>query len=227
MILAAAIMHLYVDRRLIGLDITSSEQLSPHRSHHRGQHLAYHHYPAAHRSPADVYARVAQEDDALTKKRIVVGIFADDGVDDDSVRDQTLGDDPQRQRRHRYSLLFTLLAGALLSFGHFDEVLGRIDFQYLADLVADHFRFRSAVSAYALFRCAGNHPLHAGKIGGQRLAARMLAPLFLFWSRWQRVALALGDHFRVTDARLELQQLQLQIAQLLAARAVLGDSLQT
>jgi hypothetical protein len=54
----------------------------------------------------------------------------------------------------------------------------------------------------------------------------MLAPLLLFRSRWQRVAFALGGHFRVADARLELQQLQLQIAQLPAAGAILGDPLQ-
>ena len=33
---------------------------------------------------------------------LIIGIFADDGVDDDSVRDQALVDDPYRQRRHRY-----------------------------------------------------------------------------------------------------------------------------
>ena len=226
MVLAAAIMHLHIDRRLIGLDVTSGEQLSAHRSHNRRQHLTYRHHPAAHRGPADVDARVAQEDDALTIKWVVIGIFADDGVDDDPVRDQALGDDPHRQRRHRYSLLFTCLAGAFLAFGHLHEVLGRLHFQYFADFVADHFRPRPAASAYALFRRTGNHSLHAGKTGRQSLAARMLASLLLFRRGGQRGAFALGGHFNVADARLELQQLQLQIAKLLAARAVLGDPLQ-
>src|ERR1019366_6770087 len=132
------------------------------------------------RGPADVDACVAQEDDDLTIKWVVIGIFADDGVDDDPVRDQALVDDPYRQRRHRYPLLLTLFAGAFLALGHLHEVLGRLHFQYFADFVADHFRSRPAVSAYALFRCAGNHPLHAGKIGWQGLAARMPAPLLLF-----------------------------------------------
>src|SRR5450631_3046159 len=139
MILAAAVMHLHIDGRLIGLDVTSGEQLAPHRSHHRRQHLTDRHHPAANRGPADVDAGVAQQDHALTIERIVVGIFAYDGLDDDSVRDQALGDDPRRQRRHGYALLFTFLAGALLALGHFDKVLGRLYIQYLADLVADHF----------------------------------------------------------------------------------------
>ena len=41
MVLAASVMHLHIDRRLIGLDVTSGERLAPHRSHHRCQHLAY------------------------------------------------------------------------------------------------------------------------------------------------------------------------------------------
>jgi hypothetical protein len=226
MILASSVMHLHIDRRLIGLDVGTSEQFSPHRSHYRRQQFADRHHPTAHRGPADVDAGVAQEDDALTKERIVVGIFTDDGIDDDPVRDQAPGDDPHRQRRHRYALLLTLLASPFLALDHFDEILGRLHFQHFADFVADHLRIGPAASAYALFRRAGNHPLHAGKIGGQSLAARMFAPLLLFRSGWQRVALALGGHFRVAHARLELQQFQLQIAQFLAAGTVLGDSLQ-
>jgi hypothetical protein len=33
---------------LIGLDVTSSEQISPHRSHYRRQQFANRHHPAAH-----------------------------------------------------------------------------------------------------------------------------------------------------------------------------------
>ena len=49
--------------------------------------------------------------------------------------------------------------------------------------------------------------------------------LLLFRRGWQRLAFALGRYFRVADAGFEFQQLQLQIAQRLAARAVLGDPL--
>ena len=43
----------------------------------------------------------------------------------------------------------------------------------------------------------------------------------------QRFAFALGGHFLAADAGFQLQQLQLQIAQTLAARTVLGDALET
>jgi hypothetical protein len=42
--------------------------------------------------------------------------------------------------------------------------------------------------------------------------------------RWWRFALALGLNFLARDARLHIQQLQLESAQLLAARPILGDA---
>jgi hypothetical protein len=58
---------------------TTGSSISPHG-----------HYPAAHRRPADVHAGVAQQNRALAVKRTVLGIFADDGVDDDLIGNQTL-----------------------------------------------------------------------------------------------------------------------------------------
>jgi len=65
-------------------------------------------------------------------------------------------------------------------------------------------------------------------VGRKRLPAGMRAPLPLFfiWLR-QCFPLALGLNFFTRDARLFFQQLQLEIAQLLAARSVPGDAAQT
>src|SRR6202044_1185165 len=150
-----------------------------------------------------------------------------DRVDDDAVRHQALVDDPCGYRSGGYALLLALLAGALLTLGDLDEILGWLHVENFADFVADHLRVSAAVAALALLRHAGNDLLHAGKIGGQRLAAGMLTPLLLLILRRgrQRLAAALGSHFNVADAGFQIQQLQLKIAQLLAAGAVLGDSL--
>jgi hypothetical protein len=95
MILAATIMCLHIDRCFIGLDVAACQQLAPHRAHHWRQHLSDRHHPAAHCGAADVDARVAQQDHALTIERIVISVFADDRVDDDAVRRQALVDDPR------------------------------------------------------------------------------------------------------------------------------------
>jgi hypothetical protein len=48
----------------------------------------------------------------------MVGIFADDRVNDDSIAGQAFIDDPRRQGRTLHSLFFASFAGALLTFGH-------------------------------------------------------------------------------------------------------------
>jgi hypothetical protein len=40
MILSSALVHLYIDRGFIRLNVTSANQLSPHRGDHRDQQLA-------------------------------------------------------------------------------------------------------------------------------------------------------------------------------------------
>ena len=60
--------------------------------------------------------------------------------------------------------------------------------------------------------------------GGQFLPSWMLAFLWLFLRRWQRLALRLD--FGVAHSRLQLQQLKLRIAEFLAAGSVLLDPFQ-
>src|ERR1700733_2651451 len=126
MISAALIMRLHIHRRLVGLDVTTGEQLLAHGADHGLEHLVDSHYPAAHRRPADLHAGLAQQNRALPVERTVIGIFAHDGVDDDLIRNQTLVDNAHRQRSGLHPLLFTLLllASPLLALGHFHEVLG-------------------------------------------------------------------------------------------------------
>src|ERR1700723_2546045 len=196
MILAALIMRLHIHRRLIGLDVTTGQQLLAHGAYYWLEHLAASHYPAAHRRPADGHAGLAQENRALAVERTVVGIFAHDGVDDDLIGNQTLVDDSHRQRSGLHPLLFTLLllASPLLPLGHFHVVLGPLHLENFALFVADHHGFVSAAPAHTLLRRAGNYLFHPGKIGRQRLPAGMRTPLPLFLvvsSRGQRLAFAL------------------------------------
>src|ERR1700722_417883 len=200
MILAALIMRLHIHWRLIGLNVTTGQQLLAHGAHHWLEHLADSHHPAAHRRPADVHARLAQQNRALAVERTVVGIFAHDGVDDDLIGNQTLVDDSYRQRSGLHALFFTLLllASPLLALGHLHVVLGRLPLENFALFVADHHGLFSAVAAHALLRRAGNDLFRARKIGRQRLPTGMRAPLPLFLvvsSRGQRLAFALRRNF--------------------------------
>src|ERR1035437_5002303 len=222
MICAPAIVSLRIDWSFIRLDVASRKQLTLHRSNHRHQHLSDGHHPAAHGGAADVDARVAQQDHALTIERGVIGIFAYDGVDDDAVRHQRLFDDALGQRRGDHAELFAFLAGTLLASGPLHELRRRLHIQLFLYFVAVPRRPPAAAAAYTLLWRAGNHPLHTRQFRRQRLAARMLT--LLLFRRWrQRFAFALGGNFHVADAGLELQQLQLQAAQFRAARTVLRD----
>src|SRR6202522_451607 len=196
MILAPLIMRLHIHRRLIGLDVTTGQQLLAHGAYYWLEHLADSHYPAAHRRPADVHAGLAQQNRALAVERTVISVFAHDGVDDDLIGNQTLVDDSYRQRSRLYPLLFTLLllTSPLLALDHFHVVLGTLHLENFALFVADHHGFVSAVAAHALLRRAGHDLFHARKIGRQRLPAGMRTPLPLVLvvsSRGQRLAFAL------------------------------------
>jgi hypothetical protein len=126
-------------------------------------------------------------------------------------------------------LALSLLVCALLALDDFNVVLGWLNLQHFALVVANHFRFLAAPAADALLRHAGNNLLYARQMGRQGLAAGMRAPLPLHLAvRFrQGLALALRLDFFTADAGFYFQQLQLQIAQLLAARSVLGDAPQT
>src|SRR5271154_4967161 len=65
-----------------------------------------------------------------------------------------------------------------------------------------------------------------GKPAGSSCRPGMWAFLWLFLRRWQRLPLALRLDFGVAHSWLQLQQLELRIAEFLAARSVLLDPLQ-
>ena len=118
MVGAAAVMRLHIDRSFIRLDVGAGQQLAAHRSGHRHQHLSDGHHPAAHRGPADIDARVAQQGYALAIKWVVVTVLVHHRVDDHFIRHQALVDDPVRKRRSHHALLGTGFAGPLLALGH-------------------------------------------------------------------------------------------------------------
>jgi hypothetical protein len=127
-------------------------------------------------------------------------------------------------RVRHYAAFFAPLACTLLAPGHEHEILHRLNIQLLALFVADHRCRSPAATAHALLGRAGNHALHARKIRRQRLAARMLA-LLLVRRCWQYLAFAFCRDFQIADPGLQLQQFQLLVGQLLAARPVLRDPL--
>jgi len=143
----------------------------------------------------------------------VVGVFAHDSIDDDPVRDQALGDDPHGSgaiatpcSSHALQARFSRLVTST-------KLLGRLHVQYFADFVAITFVPARSFRIHTVPKCRRS-TRSRGEIGGQRLAARMLASLLVFLRGGQRVAITLGGTFNVADAGFELQQLQLQIAKL-------------
>ena len=159
----------------------------------------------------------------------MVAVLVHHCVDDYFIRHEALIDDPVRERRSHHALLGTGFAGALLALDYLHEILGRLHVENFADFVADHLRDSAAVTALALLRRADNDLLHAGKIGGQCLAAGMRTPLLflllIFRRAGQRLAFALRNYFNVAYAGFKFQQFQLQVAELLAAGTVLRDSM--
>src|SRR6059058_5681012 len=112
-------------------------------------------------------------------------------------------DAARRQRRAANALFFTGLAGALFALGHHHEVLGRLNLQVLALLIADDGGWLATLAANALLGRAGDEPFHPGQLGRQGLAARMRARRGLGRARRnERFTLALGGHLSDADARL-------------------------
>jgi hypothetical protein len=107
----------------------------------------------------------------------MVGIFAKDRVNDDSIAGQAFIDDPRRQRRTLHSLFFASFAGALLAFGHPHKVLRWLDIELLRRFVADDDSFFAAFTADALIKSAGNDLLFPGQSGRQLLSAGMFRSL--------------------------------------------------
>src|SRR5271166_6688157 len=98
-VLTSALACLHINRGFIRLNVTSTNQLSPHGGDHRDQQLADFQYPSVQRCAADVQAKVPFQNHALTMQGHVIAIFADNRLDDDPVTRQALLDDPWRQGR--------------------------------------------------------------------------------------------------------------------------------
>lgn len=116
----------------------------------------------------------------------------------------TLLDDAWVQRRHGHALLLALPAGPRFALDDFNVVLGRLDVEHHAHVVADEVLLQAALAAQALLACAGDDLFRQRQIGGKRLPAGMRAPLpFLFVVRLRLLlALALGLHLLARNARL-------------------------
>src|SRR5208283_3311571 len=111
MVCAASVVRLNIDRSFIRLDVGAGKQLVAHRPGYRHQHLSNGHHPTAHRSPADIDARVTQQGYALPKKWAVVTVLVHHRVDNHPIRHQTFIDDPDGKRCRRHALLRAGFAG--------------------------------------------------------------------------------------------------------------------
>src|SRR5271169_7070288 len=94
MIPSSALACLDINRGFVRLNVTSANQLLPHRSYHRDQQIADFEDPAVQRRAADFQADVSFQNHALPIQRRMIAILADDRVDDDPVTRQALLDDP-------------------------------------------------------------------------------------------------------------------------------------
>jgi hypothetical protein len=122
-------------------------------------------------------------------------------------------------------VLLTGLAGALFALGHHHKVLGRLDLQVLALLIADDVGRPAALAADALFGRASDDPFDPGQMGRQLLPARVRARRRLGRPRRDEgFTLALGGHFGSTDPRLDFQERQLRVRELLTAGPVLVNA---
>src|ERR1035437_9005596 len=207
-------------RTMIMDDITESPD-------YNGGEYAHPHHPPIQRRPSDFDARLPLQDHTLAVQRQVIAILGHHRVDHHTVAHQALFDDPLRRRGRDHPGFLAALAGALFAFGHHHEVLRRLHVQLFAHVVADDRLDLAASLAGALFRRAGDHSLHAWQDGGQLLPPRMLTALLLFGRRRQRLALALCLDLDVAHPGFQIQQLELRVAELLAARTVLLDPLQS
>jgi hypothetical protein len=152
----------------------------------------------------------------------MVAIFGDHCVDHHPVADQALFDDPRRSGGRRHSAFLAMLASALFALGHHHEVLGGLHIQLLADVVSNHRCRLAASRTGALLRCAGHHALHTRQLGGQLLSTWMRTGLAVRGCR-QRLTKTFRLDFDTAHSRLESQQVELCIAELLAARTILLD----
>src|ERR1017187_8659443 len=106
-VLSSALACLHIDWGFISLNVTSTNQLSPHGGDHRDEQLADFEDPAVQRCATDFQASVSFQNHALPMQGSVIAIFADDRVDDNPVTRQALLDDPWRQWCRNHSKFLT------------------------------------------------------------------------------------------------------------------------
>ena len=173
MIFASPVVRLHIHRCFIRLNVSAPQQFHAHHSNERNQQLSDRHHPAVERGPADLQARLPLQHGALPIEREMIAILGDHRVDDHSIADQALFDDPCR-RRSCDDTPVAAAATALFALDHQHEILGRLHIQLLALLVPDDFGRLATVGTVGLLRRTGDHPFHAGQIRGQGLPSRML-----------------------------------------------------
>jgi len=149
------------------LDVGAGKQLVPHRSSYRHQHLSDGHHPTAHRSPADIDARVTQQGYALPKQWAVVAIFVHHRVDI-TPSEQALVDDLMG-RVAAVTPCSDMICMPASRAWSLNEIPRRLNIQHFADFVANHGGLSAAVAAYALLRLQAT-PFHTEDRGRPRTA---------------------------------------------------------
>jgi hypothetical protein len=146
----------------------------------------------------------------------MIGVFGDHRLHHHAVASQSLFHDARSQWGHGHGASLTAAAGPLFALGHAHEVARRLDIHLFALVVADHRRLCPALPA-GLLRAA-DYFLDTRQILRQALPPWMRTPLARRDDR-ERSAPCFRLHLIQCGARLFIgQQLELQIAQGLAAR---------
>jgi hypothetical protein len=220
MIAPAFLVGLHAYRRLVGLDVSASEQFTLHCRSDWYEQLAGIDHRIIECRQRQLDAGVAAHRGLLTIDRFRVTVFANDQIDDHVAGENRLGQNALRRRSCLNALHFALPAGPLLALDHAHGVFGRANVEHLRLFVADDAGLLAALAADALLGCAADRLVDALEMAGQFVAARMLAPRlalrlilgFVFIRRGQRFAFAFGLNLFARYARSQIEQLQLQAA---------------
>jgi hypothetical protein len=153
MIAPAFLVGLHAYRRLVGLDVSASEQFTLHCRSDWYEQLAGIDHRIIECRQRQLDAGVAAHRGLLTIDRFRVTVFANDQIDDHVAGENRLGQNALRRRSCLNALHFALPAGPLLALDHAHGVFGRANVEHLRLFVADDAGLLAALAADALLGC--------------------------------------------------------------------------
>jgi hypothetical protein len=150
MIATPRALALHGNGGFIGLDITTCEQLRLHRAHHPHEQLTGSEHRTAQRALADFNAHVASQADRLVKKRKVVNILVDNGLNNEAVCKHSFFNNRCRRRRSTHSGFLATGTRTFFALDDLHEHFDGFDGEAFAAFVADELFVLTALDAGAL-----------------------------------------------------------------------------